>query len=52
MRLPWLPSAAEQHHSGTVRLTDNWAVSVSGTWRIVFRFEGRNVTDVNLLDYQ
>ena len=32
-------------------LTDNWAVSVSGTWRIVFRFEGRNVTDVNLLDY-
>ena len=32
-------------------LTDNWAVSVSGNWRIVFRFEGRNVTDVNLLDY-
>ena len=32
-------------------LTDNWAVSVSANWRIVFRFEGRNVTDVNLLDY-
>ena len=32
-------------------LTDNWAVTVSANWRIVFRFEGRNVTDVNLLDY-
>ena len=28
-----------------------WSVSVSGNWRIVFRFEGRDVRDVNLLDY-
>ena len=32
-------------------LADHWAVSVSGNWRIVFRFEGRNVTDVDLVDY-
>ena len=30
---------------------DHWAVSVSGNWRIVFRFEGRDVTDVDLVDY-
>ena len=28
-----------------------WSVGVSGNWRIVFRFEGRDVRDVNLLDY-
>lgn len=28
-----------------------WSVSVSGNWRIVFRFAGRDVRDVNLLDY-
>ena len=32
-------------------LADRWAVSVSGNWRIVFRFEGRDVTDVDLVDY-
>ena len=32
-------------------LADHWAVSVSGNWRIVFRFEGRDVTDVDLVDY-
>ena len=32
-------------------LAGNWAVSVSGNWRIVFRFDGRDVTDVNLVDY-
>ena len=31
--------------------TDHWAVSVSGNRRIVFRFEGLEVTDVNLVDY-
>ena len=29
----------------------HWAVSVSGAWRIVFRFEGGHVTDVDLVDY-
>ena len=37
-------------HSLKGDLTDNWAVSLSGNWRIVFHFERRNVTDVNLLD--
>lgn len=28
-----------------------FAVDVSGNWRIVFRFEGRNTTDIDLTDY-
>ncbi|MHC1713152.1 MAG: type II toxin-antitoxin system RelE/ParE family toxin [Solidesulfovibrio sp.] len=28
-----------------------WAVSVSGNWRIVFEFVGEDVTNVDLLDY-
>ena len=28
-----------------------YAVDVSGNWRIVFRFEGADVTDVDYLDY-
>lgn len=28
-----------------------WAVNVSGSRRIVFRFEGANACDVDLLDY-
>ena len=28
-----------------------WAVWVSGNWRLVFRFEGENATDVDLVDY-
>lgn len=28
-----------------------WAVSVSGNWRIVFRFEGHDAVDVDLVDY-
>jgi len=27
-----------------------WPVSVSGNWRIVFRFEGVNARDVDLVD--
>ncbi len=32
-------------------LTGSWSVSVSGNWRIVFRFEGGHVCDVDLIDY-
>lgn len=36
-------------------LTGRWrgyhAVSVSGNWRVVFRFEGRDVLDVDYVDY-
>ena len=28
-----------------------WAVSVSGNWRIIFRFEGGHAYDVDLGDY-
>ena len=28
-----------------------WAVSVSGNWRIVWRFEGPDAADVDLVDY-
>ena len=28
-----------------------WAVSVSGNWRVVFRFEDGEVFDVDLVDY-
>jgi proteic killer suppression protein len=28
-----------------------WAVSVSGNWRLVFEFEGEHATNVDLVDY-
>ena len=28
-----------------------WSVSISGNWRVVFEFKGRNVTNVDLIDY-
>ena len=28
-----------------------WSVVVSGNWRIVFRFEGGDASDVDLIDY-
>ncbi len=28
-----------------------WAVSVSGNWRLVFEFDGENATNVDLIDY-
>ncbi len=28
-----------------------WAVSVSGNWRLVFVFDGVNASDVDLVDY-
>jgi proteic killer suppression protein len=38
-------------HSLTGNLSGFWSVSVSGNWRIVFRFEGSHVADVDLVDY-
>ena len=32
-------------------LADFWAVTVSGNWRIIFRFEGVHASDVDLVDY-
>ncbi len=28
-----------------------WSVTVSGNWRIMFRFEGTDVYDIDLVDY-
>lgn len=28
-----------------------WAVSVSGNWRVTFRFEGKDATEVDYEDY-
>ena len=28
-----------------------WSVNVSGNWRVIFRFEDRDVYDVDYLDY-
>lgn len=28
-----------------------WSVSVSGNWRLVFRFDGQDVHDLDLVDY-
>jgi proteic killer suppression protein len=33
------------------RLAGFWSVTVSGNWRIVFRFEDGDAFDVDLLDY-
>jgi toxin HigB-1 len=32
-------------------LADFWSVTVRANWRIIFRFEGENATDVDYLDY-
>jgi proteic killer suppression protein len=28
-----------------------WSVSVQGPWRVIFKFEGKNVVEVDYLDY-
>jgi proteic killer suppression protein len=31
--------------------TGQWAVSISGNWRVTFEFEDRHVNNVDLVDY-
>jgi toxin HigB-1 len=38
-------------HPLTGNLSGLWSVSVSGNWRIIFRFEDTHVVDVDLVDY-
>jgi toxin HigB-1 len=38
-------------HPLTGDLKGFWSVSVSGNWRIIFRFDDTNVVDVDLIDY-
>ena len=33
------------------QMKGHWAVSVSGNWRVTFRFEDGAAVDVNYLDY-
>ncbi|MCW5752519.1 MAG: type II toxin-antitoxin system RelE/ParE family toxin [Alphaproteobacteria bacterium] len=40
-----------QLHPLKGNLAEFWSVSVSGNWRIVFRFDGVNACDVDLVDY-
>jgi toxin HigB-1 len=30
---------------------DHWSISVNGSWRLVFRFDGKNIYEVNLVQY-
>lgn len=43
--------AGYQFHALRGERKGAWAVSVSGNWRLVFRFDGENATDVGLVDY-
>jgi len=38
-------------HSLKGRLKNFWSISVSGNWRIIFRFDNGRVLDVDLVDY-
>jgi proteic killer suppression protein len=38
-------------HSLKGELKGYWAVTVRANWRIIFRFEGANAMDVELIDY-
>lgn len=46
MRLPGL-----HLHKLKGNLKDHYSVFVSGNWRVVFKFDGQDVTEVNYLDY-
>jgi proteic killer suppression protein len=38
-------------HSLSGEREGQWAVRISGNWRVIFEFEGRNATNVDLVDY-
>ena len=38
-------------HSMSGDLSAFWSVSVSGNWRVIFRFDGQDACDVDYLDY-
>ena len=47
MDFPRLASAS----AATGDLKGFWSVTVSGNWRIIFRFDDADVVDVDLVDY-
>ena len=38
-------------HSLRGELKGFWSVTISGNWRLIFRFDASNVYDVDLVDY-
>ena len=38
-------------HPLSGNLAGFWSVTVRANWRIIFRFDGQNVADVELIDY-
>ena len=40
-----------QLHALTGKLRGFWSVSVSGNWRVIFRFQDQDAYDVDYLDY-
>jgi toxin HigB-1 len=38
-------------HSLKGKYKEFWSVSVSGNWRVIFRFEGNHAFDVDYIDY-
>ena len=38
-------------HLLTGNLKDNYAVTVSGNWRVIFKFEGNDAVGVDYIDY-
>jgi proteic killer suppression protein len=44
-----LPGLALHQLKGTLK--GFWSVSVSGNWRVIFRFENGNALDVDYVDY-
>jgi toxin HigB-1 len=38
-------------HSLKGELAEFWSVTIRANWRIIFRFEGTDATDVDLIDY-
>jgi toxin HigB-1 len=45
-----LPGLALHQLKGSLK--GFWSVSVSGNWRVIFRFENGNALDVDYVDYQ
>jgi proteic killer suppression protein len=33
------------------KLKEFWSVKVTGSWRVIFRFEDANARDIDLIDY-
>ena len=46
MDFAWFETAPLERRAGGF-----WSVYVSGNWRIIFRFEGTDVAQVDLVDY-